>query len=113
MLEIKKGSLEERALKILIKKYPITVDELRKELGASKGAIERLIKGFVARGIVKLDVLPDKQFILLQRHDFRFIGHHESQRKPLKLIKRRDRVAKLRGKKRKDKMDEYDAMMYQ
>ena len=113
MIEIRKGSLEERALKVLLKKYPITVSELRKELGISKGAIERLVKGFVARGIVKLDILPDKQFILLQRHDFRFIGHHDSQRKPLKLIKRRDRAAKLRAKKRSDKKNDYDHMMYQ
>ena len=110
MIEIKKGSLEERALKILFKKYPITMDELKRELGISFGAIERLIKGLMARGIIKLDVLPDKKFILLQRHDFRFVGHHESQRKPLKVIKRRDRAAKLRKKKEKD---DYDGMMYQ
>jgi hypothetical protein len=112
MLEIKKGSLEERALKILTKRYPITVDELRAELSISKTATERLIKGLVARGIIKLDILPDKKFILLLRRDFRFIGHHESQRKPLKLIKRRDRAAKLRAKKRSRKTNEYDDMMY-
>jgi predicted DNA-binding transcriptional regulator len=113
MIEIKKGSLEERALKILIKKYPITVQELRDELSISKGAIDRLVKGLMARGIIKLDVLPDKKFILLQRRDFRFIGHHESQRKPLKLVKRRDRVAKLKGKKRSKSDNDYDSMMYQ
>ncbi len=110
MIEIKKGSLDERALKILFKRYPITVAELRKELGISKSAVERLIKGFVARGIIKLDKLPDKEFILLLQHDFRFIGHHESQRKPLKLIKHRDRKAKFKKKK---EMDDYDSMMYQ
>ncbi len=96
-----------------MKKYPITVDELRRELGVSKGAIERLIKRLIARGIVKLDVLPDKKFILLVRRDFRFIGHHESQRKPLKLVKRRDRAEKLRAMKRKKEMDKWDEMMYQ
>jgi DNA-binding transcriptional regulator GbsR (MarR family) len=113
MLEIKKGSLEERALKILLKKYPITVTELRTELGISKSSIERLVKGLIARKIIKLDTLPDKEFILLIRRDFRFIGHHSSQRKPLKLIKRRDRAAKLRAKTRGKKKDDYDHMMYQ
>ena len=110
MIEIKKGSLEERALKILFKKYPITVTELRKELNVSKSAMERLIKGLIARGIIKLDKLPGKDFILLQRRDFRFIGHHESQRKPLKLVKSRDRKKKFKAKK---KENEYDFMMYQ
>ena len=110
MIEIKKGSLEERALKILFKKYPITVTELRQELNVSKGAMERLIKGLMVRGIIRLDKFPDKSFILLQRGDFRFIGHHESQRKPLKLVKTRDRKKKYKAKK---KEDEYDFMMYQ
>ncbi len=110
MIEIKKGSLEERALKVLFKKYPITVNELRRELGVSKGAIERLVKGLITRGIITLDVLPGKKYILLQRRDFRFVGHHDSQRKPLKIIKRRDRVAKLKGKNKKA---DYEGMMYQ
>lgn len=110
MMEIKKGSLDERAIKILLDKYPITVSELRQELGISKSAVNRLIKSFIARGIIKLDKLPDKEFILLQKHEFRFIGHHESQRKPLKIIKRRDRKAKYLRKK---ELDEYDNIMYQ
>lgn len=109
MIEIKKGSLEERVLKILFKKYPITVEELQQELQVSKKSVDRVLKGLIARGIITLDILPDKSFILLQRRDFRFIGHHESQRKPLKLIKRRDRKAKYKPKKKKD---DYDDMMY-
>jgi len=98
MIEIKKGSLEERALRVLFEKYPITVAELREELNVSKGAVERLVKGLMARGIIKVDKLPDKSFILLQRRDFTFIGRHESQRKALKHIRRKDRKAKLKPK---------------
>ena len=68
-----------------------------------------MIKGFVARGIVALEVLPDKSFIRLQRRDFRFIGRHESQRRALKVKKRRDRTAKFKPRKKKD---DYDDMMY-
>jgi hypothetical protein len=110
MIEIKKGSLEERILKILFNRYPITVEGLRDELGISKGSMERVIKGFMTRGIIGLDVLPDKSFIRLLRRDFRFIGRHESQRKPLKHIKRRDRAAKYKPKRKKD---EYEDVMYQ
>jgi len=109
MIEIKKGSLEERVIRILLKKYPITIKDLRKELGVSLVAVERVVKGFVSRGIVTLDVLPDKSFILLQRRDFQFIGRHESQRRPLKHIKQRDRKAKFKAKTKKD---DYDDMMY-
>ena len=109
MIEIKKGSLEERALQILFNKYPITVDELRQELGISKGAVERLVKKLVSRGIISLEELPSKSYIRLQRRDFRFIGRHESQRRPLKHKTRRDRTAKYKPKKEKD---DYDDMMY-
>jgi DNA-binding transcriptional regulator GbsR (MarR family) len=110
MIEIKKGSLDERILKILLKKYPITMDNLREELGISRSSLERALKGFVSRGIVSLDILPDTTFIRLLRRDFRFIGHHESQRRPLKHIKTKDRAAKLKPKR---KNDQYDDMMYQ
>jgi transcriptional antiterminator len=110
MIEIKKGSLEERVLNILLKKYPITVEDLRSELGVSKRSIERVVKAFITRGIITIDVLPDKEYIRVQRRDFRFIGRHESQRRPLKHIKRRDRATKFKPKK---KNDDYNDMMYQ
>ena len=110
MIEIKKGSLEERVLKILFNRYPITEDELRTELGVQKRSIERVIKGFLTRGIVSIDILPDKTYIRLLRRDFRFIGRHESQRRPLKHIKQKDRRAKY---KPKGKTDDYDEIMYQ
>ena len=109
MIEIKKGSLEERVLKVLIKTYPITVAELKQELNISQGALDRVVKGLVTRGIISLDVLPDKSYILLQRRDLKFIGRHASQRKALKHIKTRDRKAKYKAKGKKD---EYDDMMY-
>ena len=110
MIEIKKGSLDERILKVLLNRYPITIDELRDELGVSNVSLERVIKGFVTRGIVSLDVLPDTVYIRLLRRDFQFIGRHETQRRPLKHIKHRDRVAKLKPRRKKD---HYDEMMYQ
>ena len=110
MLEIKKGSLEERVLRILLDKYPITVSDLRKQLGISKSSVDRVIKAFVTRGIITLDVLPDSTFIRLQRRDFMFIGRQESQRRPLKHIKRKDRKARLKKKVKTN--DPYD-IMYQ
>jgi DNA-binding MarR family transcriptional regulator len=110
MIEIQMGSLEERVLRILLKKYPITIDDLQDELGISKGSLDRVIKGFAVRGIISLDILPDKTYIRLLRRDFRFIGRHESQQRPLKHIRQKDRKAKYKPKGSKN---DHDDIMYQ
>jgi hypothetical protein len=113
MIEIKKGSMEERILTILLKKYPITITDLQKRLKVKRDIIERVIKGFEKRGIVTLDVLPDTVYIRLHRFDFSFVGRRESQRKTLKHPKgKKNKAAKLRVIK-KLKKDEYDDLVYQ
>ena len=113
MIEIQKGSMEERIVRILLKKYPITISELQKRLKVKKEIIERIIKAFESRGIVALDLLPDTVYIRLLRWDFNFIGRRETQRKPLKHSKGKSgKVLKKRvlAKKKKDELDE---IMYQ
>jgi hypothetical protein len=113
MIEIKKGSMEERILRVLLKKYPITITDLQKRLKVKREIIERIIKAFEKRAIVTLDVLPDTVYIRLNRFDFNFVGRRESQRKTLKHQKgKKSTAAKLRVVKR-SKKDEYDDMVYQ
>ena len=113
MIEIKKGSMEERILRMLMKKYPITISDLQKRLKVKREIIERVIKAFEKRGIVSLDVLPDTVYIRLNRFDFNFIGRRESQRKKLKHPKgKKGTAAKLKVIKR-SKKDEYDDIVYQ
>jgi len=113
MIEIQKGSMEERILRILLKKYPITISDLQKRLKVKREIIERVIKGFESRNFVTLDVLPDKVYIRLQRWDFSFVGRRESQKKKLKHPK--NKKEKLRKKRvlAKQKKDEYDDLVYQ
>lgn len=101
MIEITTGTLEERIIKLLQKTYPITVEEVQKELNLSKVIIVRTLNKFQIKGIVRLDTLPDKTYIRLLRRDFSFVGKKHQR----KFIKH-----KSGGKKQKS--EEYDGIMY-
>ncbi|UCF07363.1 MAG: HTH domain-containing protein [Thermoplasmata archaeon] len=101
MIEIERGTTEGRIIEVLLEVYPITFEELKKELGMSEAAVERGVKKLQARGIIELEPLPDKVYIRLLRRDFHFMGRKASQRT---AIKRRG------GKK--GKADEYDGYAY-
>ena len=101
MIEIHESSWEGRAIRILQRIYPITVEELAKELHASDKQVQIVLSSLARKGIIEFDVLPDKKYIRLVRQDIRFIGRKDSQRKKLKH-KRPPRP------KKKD----YEGMMY-
>jgi len=107
-IEVQKGSLEEKIIRLLMKRYPISIKEVAKELRLPIDKAERIIKGFASRGIVSLDVLPDTNYVRLVRRDFHFVGRNPSQQKKLKHKK--DKRHKQRVLK---KIDDYDGMMYQ
>ena len=101
MIEITTGTLEERIIKLLQKTYPITVEDIKKQLNVSKDMVLRSLKKFQIKGIIKLEPLPDKTFVRLLRRDFSFIG----KKRQRKFIKHRT------GKKRQN-TEEYDGIMY-
>lgn len=103
MIEITKGTLEARIIKLLQKTYPVTISEVSEQLGVSYGKVKRCLMKLRTQGIVRLEPLPGKTFIRLLRNDFRFIGRKAEQRK---FIKR------SRGKRRQPPKDDYDDMMY-
>ena len=83
MIDIVRGSLEEQIIKLLQKNYPITTFELALKLRVSQKNVERVLKKFQIKGIIKLDPLPDKIYVRLLRNDFNIIGTKQ-QRKPNK-----------------------------
>ena len=99
-IEIESDSLEARLLRILLKTYPITVSDLKWELKVSSGILERTLKGLQSRGIIELEVLPDKTFVRLLRSDFAFVGRKATQRK------------RFKHKGKKSEKEEYDGMMF-
>lgn len=101
MIEITSGTLEERIIKLLQKTYPITVEDIKKELNVSKDIILRALKKVQMKGIVKLEPLPDKTYVRLLRHDFSFIGK-----------KRQRKFIKHRSGRKKQEPEEYEGIMY-
>lgn len=101
MIEITTGTLEEQIIKLLQKKYPITIFDIEKELQASRKIIVRVLQKLQVKGIVQLEALPDKTYIRLLRRDFRFTG----KKRQRKFLKHRT------GKKRQEP-EEYDGIMY-
>ena len=74
MIEIKKNSLEERILKILMNRYPVKLSELRTELGIKESIIKESLNKLCRKKIIELESLPDETFIRLIRRDLRFHG---------------------------------------
>jgi len=99
-IEIESDSLEARLLRILLRTYPVTVDDLKWELKVSSSILERTLGALQSRGILELEELPDKTFVRLLRTDIAFVGRKATQRKRFKQ----------KGKKSEKK--EYDGMMF-
>ncbi|MDI6730277.1 MAG: hypothetical protein QMD06_01890 [Candidatus Altarchaeum sp.] len=74
------NKLQEQIIKILMKKYPITTDELVKELGTRKYVVQTEIKRLEIEEIIALDVLPDKIFVRLLKRDFMFFNEKKIDR---------------------------------
>ena len=66
MSRFKKGSLELRILEIVRDNYPVTTEDLRKELRVSKVKMDLALKRLEKMGYLEYDVLPDKVFIRLR-----------------------------------------------
>ncbi len=89
MIEIDNASIDAQIIKILQNKYPVTVEDIEKELNLSHDRILRVLNQLHVKGIVLLEPLPDKIYVRLLRRDFRFVGkkrqrkfikHHRSHR---------------------------------
>jgi hypothetical protein len=109
MVQVNARSNEAKLLKVLLEKYPVDDKELMEKTGLSKLEVERALKGMEARGWVKLDRLPDRTYVRMNRFDFTFLGRDETQRK---AVKHKSKDRKKRKKKQDLLKDEIDDMMY-
>jgi predicted ArsR family transcriptional regulator len=101
MIEITTGTIEERIIKILKKKYPVTVNEIKKQLNLSKTIVLRQLQKMQTKGYLILEPLSNKTYIRLLRHDFRFVGK-----------KRQRKFIKHSSGEKPQQPDEYDGIMY-
>jgi DNA-binding transcriptional ArsR family regulator len=65
MPTILRSSLEHRVIEYASGHYPLTVDELAGALGVSAGRVMMELRRMESKGLVELDVLPDKVFVRL------------------------------------------------
>ncbi len=86
MIEIVGGTIEDQIIDILQKTYPVTVEDVERQLHLSEDAINRVLQRLQVKGIIQLEPLPDKTFIRLlrrdikvvsKRHQKKFIKHHQ------------------------------------
>jgi len=82
MKKIRVEPLEARILEILKDWYPITVEELRDELGVSRVALERALKALMVKGVVQLEPLSDKTYIRLLAPEIEFERQGKRKKKP-------------------------------
>lgn len=101
MIEIERGTLEERVIRVLLEAYPVTLKDLKWELKVSKERMDRVLKKLISWGAIELEELPDVTYVRLLRQDFSFVGLKPSQKKRFKR--------KGGGKKTED----YDGIMFQ
>ena len=102
MIEIVKGTMEERIIKILQKEYPITLKELSKKLGISERRAKTELIKMQAKNILVMEPLPNKIFIRLIRFDFMFVG----RRRQYKLIKKKKMKEKFEEDESGDKSED-------
>ena len=101
MIEIITGTTEEHIIKLLQRKYPITINDLEKHIKLSRLQIQRTLQKLATQHIIQFEPLSDKTYIRLLRTDFKFVGKKHQK----KFIKHRT------GKKPKEP-GKYDGIMY-
>lgn len=65
MPHMHRSSLEHRIVEYASEHYPLTADELARALHVSEAVLLAELRRMRSRGLVELDVLPDKVFVRL------------------------------------------------
>ncbi|UCE45710.1 MAG: MarR family transcriptional regulator [Methanobacteriota archaeon] len=64
-MKVNLNTMEARVIALLRRRYPITTDELRKELSVRRDTLDRVLKRLAAKGVLILEPLPDKTYVRL------------------------------------------------
>ncbi len=67
------NKLQERIIKILMKRYPITTDEIVNEIRMRKDVVQNEIKKLESEGVIALEILSDKIFVRLLKDTLCFL----------------------------------------
>lgn len=94
MKYLETGTLEEKVLKTVQKKYPVTVNDIALELRVPRRRILMSLKKLQLMGLVDLEPLPDKIFVRCTEVGAGFVGINKSQQKKVKNIPSKKRGGK-------------------
>jgi predicted transcriptional regulator len=98
------SSLEAKILLLLVEVYPITDRDIAEYLGTSRRKVDACLKVLAKKGLVRLEPLPDVNYVTLASGNFSFKGKETEQ-----LKKVRD---KLEKRKQFKTPDEDNSAMY-
>jgi hypothetical protein len=99
MIQIKRGSLEERIL-VMLGSGIAEKKNLARELNVKESVLDVSLKKLATAGIAGLDALPDKTFVRILREDYSICGVKPTQKR--EMVKER----------KKRKVEKYDGMMF-
>lgn len=77
--EVKGGSAQERILRLLAERYPVTVDEVALALNLRPDVTRLEVKRLQSQGLVVVESLDRKQYVALSGSGYRFIGVNPSE----------------------------------
>lgn len=63
MPSVVRGGLEERILELAAERYPTTVADIARGLGLSEKRLMMELRRMASRGLVELDILPDRVYV--------------------------------------------------
>ncbi len=86
------SSLEAKILLLLVEVYPITDKDIARYLETSQRKVSACLQGLVKKGLVRLEPLPDTNFVTIASGDFQFKGRETEQLKKVqeKMKKRKE-----------------------
>lgn len=58
-------SVESQILEFLMTKYPVTVDDIQRELNLNPSIVKLAVQRLASQGLVELDILPDTTYVRL------------------------------------------------
>jgi len=65
-VQVKQGSAEHQVLMKLQERYPITLEEIRRELKMRDADLDLAIRNLLSMDAIELESLPDKTFVRLK-----------------------------------------------
>ena len=98
------SSLEAKILLLLVEVYPITDKEIAAYLETSTRKVNVCLQTLVKKGLVRLEPLPDTNFVTIASGDFQFKGKETEQLKKVQ--------EKMKKRKQFKTPDEDNSAMY-